>query len=62
MYRLAPLPLPRPGLKDKPKLDARLTEDEKALNDEMTKAVEAWTKDNAPILAYRDELASKLPA
>jgi hypothetical protein len=62
LYRRAPIPLPRPGLKNKAQLDEKLKAgEEAALNEQLAKDVQKWEQDNQPILAYRDELLARLP-
>jgi hypothetical protein len=64
----APRPLPRPGLSaaDKKELNAFLkyvksSDDATALTQKLTDQVELWARRNGPVIAYRDELSSKLP-
>ena len=66
-YRAAPPPLPRPGISrdDQQRLD-RLTqsarhEDESEIEQRVEAAVSDVRRQNAPILAYRDELYRRLP-
>ena len=61
-------PLPRPGLSTahKKELDLLLrnvksAEDAKALTEKLGELIPPWQKQNGPVLAYRDELYSRLP-
>lgn len=66
-YRRAPLPPPRVGVspQDQAKLDAALTgarkEDDAALSVKLEEIAAAEAAANRPMLAYRDELYSRLP-
>lgn len=67
-YFNAGKPIHRPGLAaaDKKELDAVLKEvktldDSIALTQKLTELIDPWQKRNAPVLAYRDELYSRLP-
>jgi hypothetical protein len=67
-YLDAARPVPRPGIKsaDKKALDllakdVKTADDATALGQKLTDLIAPWQKRNAPVLAYRDELYSRLP-
>lgn len=66
-YRSAPLPAPRPGVAqaDQRKLDDRFkgwrVSDEAEATQTWQTVLDEWAKENATILAYREELYHRLP-
>lgn len=67
-YLNAARPVPRPGLRsaDKKMLDllakeVKTADDATALGQKLTELIAPWQKQNAPVLAYREELYSRLP-